>query len=96
MKPISDKTQHVRAKGGRSNGGTRYYSGKFRGEDKMVGLMQKALDEKAYVSGINGDLNTHFEEQLSVDELISILKLSYEQTERMLRKAEKRCFQNKK
>jgi hypothetical protein len=96
LKPISDKTQHVRAKGGRSNGGTRYYSGKFRDEDKMVGLMQKALNEKIYVSETYGDLKTYFEEQLSVDDLIFILKLSYEQTERMLRKAEKRCFQNKK
>ena len=87
MKPFPDKTNHVRAKGGRANGGTRYYSGKSKGEDKMINLMQKALDKKKIQQEIQYDL--------SIDELIAILKLSHDQTEKLIREVKTRCSQKK-
>ena len=90
MKPTPDQTQCARAKGGRASGGTRYYAGKSNGEDKMVRLMQQAIDEK----------ETKTTEvslcDLSTDELIAVLEFSCKQTERLMREVEKRCFQTKK
>lgn len=89
MKPIPDQTQYARAKGGRASGGTRYFAGKSNGEDKMVRLMQQALDEKERDQKVNLS-------DLSVDELIAVLEFSCAQTERLLQEVEKRCFQIKK
>ena len=90
MKPSPDQTQHVRAKGGRASGGTRYYSGKHKGEDRMVSFMQKALDEREIQRTTEIAIS-----DLSVDELIAVLEFSCEQTERFIREVEKKCFQNK-
>jgi hypothetical protein len=92
MKPIPDETKHARAKGGRASGGTRYYHGKSSGEDKMVRLMQKALDEKER----HRTRERISLKDLTVDELIAVLEFSCEQTERFMREVEKRCFQTKK
>jgi hypothetical protein len=64
MKPKIKFSKEVRAKGGRSSGGTRYYGGKFRGEDKMVRLIQNAIDKKKE------------KEELHTDDLIEFLKSS--------------------
>jgi len=90
MKPSPDQTQHVRAKGGRASGGTRYYSGKHKGEDRMVEFMQKAIDERDIQQ--TTEITTN---DLSVDELIAVLEFSCEQTERFIREVERRCSQNK-
>lgn len=92
MKPLPDETTQARAKGGRANGGTRYYRGKSNGEDKMIRLMQKALDEKR---GTRNPRQISLRD-LTVDELISVLEFSCEQTERLMREVEKRCFQTTK
>jgi hypothetical protein len=92
MKPIPDFKNQARVKGGRASGGTRYYHGKSSGEDKMIRLMQRALDEKKEEQRVN-EVNLA---DLSVDDLIAVLEFSCAQTERLLREVEKRCFQNKK
>jgi len=91
MKPTPDKTTEAAARGGRSAGGTRYYSGKSKGEDTMVRLMQKAIDDKKKQQAEKVSL-----EDLSVDELISVLEFSCAQTSRLMQEVEKRCFQTKK
>jgi hypothetical protein len=91
MKPISDQTQYARAKGGRASGGTRYFAGKFNGEDKIVRLMQQALNERD--KDRTGEISLN---NLSVDELIIVLEFSCAITERLLREVERRCFQIKK
>lgn len=87
VKPTPDQTTEARAKGGRASGGTRYYCGKSNGEDKMVRLMQQALDDKKEQERIRLSL-----EDLSVDELIAVLEFSCEQTERFIREVEKNVF----
>jgi hypothetical protein len=91
MKPLPNNKGQARAKGGRASGGTRYYQGKNNGEDKMVRLMQQALDEKNEEKDYEAGLKN-----LSVDELIAVLELSCAQTEKLMRKMEERCFQSEK
>jgi len=84
MKPKIKFSKEVRAKGGRSSGGTRYYGGKFRGEDKMVRLIQNAIDNKKE------------KEELHTDDLIELLKSSCENTSNILKEMEIICSQMEK
>lgn len=82
MRPLPFIESEARAKGGRASGGTRYYSAKTRGEDKMIRLMQKALDEKK-----SGKTKQPSLKDLTVDELISLLNSSCANTEKLLQEA---------
>jgi len=46
MKIPDQVRREIRAKGGRASGGTRYFAGKKSGEDTMIRMMQKAINEK--------------------------------------------------
>jgi len=86
MKPLPNKTIKARAKGGRASGGTRYYNGKSKGEDKMIYFIQRALNKKEKKV-------KHSLMDLSINELITILKFSYNNK---FQEVEDKCFRNKK
>jgi hypothetical protein len=78
LKPLKITESQARVKGGRASGGTRYFGGKFRGEDKMIRLMQKALDKK------------NKEEKLTTSDVIDILNESSKRMKASLRELEKK------
>jgi tRNA(Ser,Leu) C12 N-acetylase TAN1 len=85
MKPTLNHAKRARVKGGRANGGTRYFHSKLSGEDKIVRLMQSALDN---------DVRSHGKSKLSdltTSKLIKVLEISCERTTRVLKEINKKC-----
>ncbi len=74
------ETKEARAKGGRASGGTRYFTGKRSGENTIVRLMQRAIDEKkkSVVTSKNEEIAA------KIDSLLALMADSERQTEEML------------
>lgn len=85
--------REIRAKGGRASGGTRYFQGKRAGEDKMVRLMQQAIDEKHKESA---QLSEENETVKKITELLAALERSKQLTEEILSKRRKKICSTKK
>lgn len=89
MRPIKNIKGKAKAKGGRASGGTRYFQGKISGEEKMINLMQKALNKKK-----QGGSKSEPDKE-TVDSLISKLELSCSNTKRILQETKEKILQGK-
>jgi len=80
------ETKEARAKGGRASGGTRYFTGKRSGENTIVRLMQRAVDEKRKPVKVSKS------EELTekIDSLLALMADSERQTEEILDRLRKR------
>lgn len=90
IKPIPYNTPAARVKGCRASGGTRYYQGKKNGEDRMARFVQEAIDNHKR----ERELAERKIQDLSLDELLLMLKKSSERTRKILEDIKKNREEN--